>query len=137
MKNPKAIKTINYAIYPLLQFETLLKLVKNEDYVVKHPFYFNSSIGSHVRHSFDHYNTVLENIKNSTTSFTYDKRKRETLVETDRNAGINECDNLMKQIASQSLLSYIDLGKFYHFEKYIQLIIDYNYIRHDKCYCRI
>ena len=36
--------------------------------------------------SFDHYNTVLENYGDKTL-FTYDKRKRETLIETDILAG--------------------------------------------------
>ena len=109
MINSEAIRKINYAINPLIQFKTLLKFVKNEDYIIKHPNYFNSSIGSHVRHSFDHYNTVLEITKNRT--FTYDTRKRETLVETDVNAGIHECENIIKKISSDNFLSSIDIGK--------------------------
>ncbi len=105
----KNSKTINYAIHPLLQFKTLLKFVKNEDYIVKHPIYFDSSIGSHVRHSFDHYNTLLENVNNNNL-FTYDKRKRETLVETNVIAGLQECENIIKKISSEKLFDSIDLG---------------------------
>ena len=103
--NSQMIKTINYAIHPLLQFKTLFKFIKNEDYAIKHSMFFDSSIGSHVRHSFDHYNTVLENYGDKTL-FTYDKRKRETFIETDINAGLNECENIIKQLSSQNILNY-------------------------------
>ena len=123
MINSNSIKTINYAIYPLLQFKTLLKMVKHEDYAMKHPIYFNSSIGSHVRHSFDHYNTILENVtSNKSSLFKYDKRKRETLVETDINASLHECEILIKQMSSPSILESIDLGSVI----YILIYIFYN-----------
>jgi hypothetical protein len=109
-----SIKTINYAIHPLQQFKILLKFIKNDDYSIKHSMFFDSSIGSHVRHSFDHYNTVLENYGDKTL-FTYDKRKRETIIETDINAGLNECENIIKQLSSQNILNNINSGIYQYY----------------------
>ena len=71
--------------------------------------YFDSSIGSHVRHSLDHYNTVLENVKNNNL-FTYDQRRRQTIVETDVIAGLHQCENIIKQISSQNVFDSHNLG---------------------------
>ena len=51
---------IQSVIEVLIQGETLLAEIENDDYIRKLPGAFNASIGGHYRHCLDHFRTLLE-----------------------------------------------------------------------------
>jgi len=78
---------IQSVIEVLIQGETLLAEIENDDYIRKLPGAFNASIGGHYRHCLDHFRSLLESA--TADALNYDHRERGTLVESDRFAALN------------------------------------------------
>jgi len=73
---------IGGVIEVLLQGETLVQAISNEDYTSALPLAFNASIGGHYRHCLDHFRNLLDALPSG--ELNYDCRQRGTPVETDR-----------------------------------------------------
>src|SRR6516165_7692279 len=71
----------------LVQGESLLIEVSDEDYTRKVAVAFNASIGGHYRHCLDHFRSLLDSAAQG--DLNYDHRERGTLVEHDRFAALN------------------------------------------------
>lgn len=67
----------------------LLRMVTANDYILRiDP---SSSIGAHIRHSLDHFNTVLKYQENP-DHLNYDERNRQSDIEGCRSAAIRNCE---------------------------------------------
>src|SRR6516165_1939866 len=71
----------------LVQGESLLIEVSDEDYTRKVAVAFNASVGGHYRHCLDHFRSLLDSAAHG--DLNYDHRERGTLVEHDRFAALN------------------------------------------------
>lgn len=78
---------IDGVIEVLLQGETLVTAISNENYTSPLALAFNASIGGHYRHCLDHFRNLLDSLE--TGELNYDSRHRGTPVETDRFAALN------------------------------------------------
>lgn len=79
----------------------LLKLHSDTHYTKSDKGVFGSSLGSHVRHVLDHYRAFFNSIESGIVD--YDNRKRETLIETSREAAIVEAEALIHEFQSLAL----------------------------------
>ena len=84
---PSDSDLIAAAVETLLQGETLLRSVDDNDYVTKVPMAFNASIGGHYRHCLDHFRSLLDAAFEG--DLNYDHRERGTPIERDRMAALN------------------------------------------------
>ena len=96
----------------LSQKRTVLETVNAEDYIRKLPAFFNGSIGAHIRHSLDHFQSLLTAMRNANDTdmdrlVDYDTRKRNTDIETDIAVALRAVQNVELQLRS---LSDKDLG---------------------------
>ena len=57
---------------------------------------FKSSIGAHVRHNLDHYASFLSGLESG--EINYEKRQREHVIETDRNAAITRIGQICSRL---------------------------------------
>ena len=71
----------------------MIVLKDTNDYTKKHEQFYHSSIGSHIRHSCDHYDKLLTLY--DTRVISYDKRIRDSVIENDINTAIKHCDKLI------------------------------------------
>ena len=78
---------IRSVIETLVQGETLLAEMDDENYARKIAVAFNASIGGHYRHCLDHFRSLLDAALAG--DLNYDHRDRGTLVERDRFAALN------------------------------------------------
>ena len=86
--NPsEAYELVQSVLETLLQGETLLAQLSDEDYTRKVPVAFNASIGGHYRHCLDHFRSLLDSATEG--DLNYDHRERGTLIESDRFAALN------------------------------------------------
>ena len=116
----------------------MLHTLSDEDYVKNCPSILNASIASHIRHSLNHFQSLLtahnqsrsqcdkleagENLFISintsshvarTTSFVnYDERQRNTAIETSREAAITAVDDMMAVIPTLALSLPVQMSFF-------------------------
>jgi hypothetical protein len=83
----KSEELIQSAIETLVQGESLLMQLSDEDYTRKVAVAFNASVGGHYRHCLDHFRSLLDSAAHG--DLNYDHRERGTLVEQDRFAALN------------------------------------------------
>lgn len=79
----------------------LLKKHSSESYCHADPARFGSSVGSHLRHVLDHYNSVLAGASEGKVD--YDNRKRRTEVETSLEQGLATLRRVKEELESLSL----------------------------------
>lgn len=72
---------IAYNIAILEQLDTLLRQIRNEELARPSKLLFGSSIGQHFRHILEFYGCLL--IADQGTCFSYDRRQRNPLIETE------------------------------------------------------
>lgn len=97
---------VHQAFTLLEQKRSILKLIKPEDYVKKDPSIFNASVGGHIRHSLDHYHAMISASENNGSGVVnYDERARNTDIETNPQAALDQIDRLQRAIRT------IDLDK--------------------------
>jgi len=92
-------------IYCKQNIEELKKLVlqlSNEQYVYGAQLLSNISIGQHVRHILEFYQSALAGLDSN--SISYDNRKRSLLIETDINFAIG----IMNSISSKLAMNIVD-----------------------------
>jgi uncharacterized damage-inducible protein DinB len=77
----------------LRQGEAMLVEISDETFTRKLPVAFNASIGGHYRHCLDHFRTLLKAAPGG--DLNYDHRERDTLIENDRFAALNETRELI------------------------------------------
>jgi uncharacterized damage-inducible protein DinB len=77
----------------LVQGESLLSSIRDEDFTRKLSVAFNASIGGHYRHCLDHFRSLLESAAQG--DLNYDHRERGTLIESDRFAALNATRELI------------------------------------------
>ncbi len=75
------------AIYLLEQGVELLELISDDAYARRLAVALNASIGGHYRHCLDHFDCLLESVRESDL-IDYDRRKRDLNVESDRKRAI-------------------------------------------------
>jgi uncharacterized damage-inducible protein DinB len=83
----------------LLQGIDLLKRLGQEAFTAPNPLANDASIGTHYRHSLDHFRQLFAGLESGTVD--YDARTREALLETDRMAALSATEGL--QAAVQEL----------------------------------
>lgn len=74
----------------------LLRQLTNEEYVLQHPELGNATIGEHMRHIIELYGSLLENYDYGLIN--YDDRKRDILIQTDKNAAISIMEKSLLEI---------------------------------------
>jgi hypothetical protein len=85
---------IESIVETLQQGETLLTEISDEAYTRKVPVAFNASIGGHYRHCLDHFRSLLGSVMDG--DLNYDHRERDTLIEKDRYAALNDTRELLE-----------------------------------------
>lgn len=84
-------------IHFLQQGIDLLESLSDKEYSFDDSNYFQSSMGKHMRHILDHYQSLVNGWHNKVD---YDARQRNTKVEYDRNAAIDKCQQLIHQLTT-------------------------------------
>ncbi|CAO3616385.1 unnamed protein product [Cunninghamella blakesleeana] len=86
-----AHKNIQQAIH-------IVSLIPNNVYTRQSVVMPMSTIGKHVRHSYDHFIQLFKQARNDKWNIDYDARIRNTPMETDRNLAIQELKTLQKAL---------------------------------------
>lgn len=86
-----------YARSILSQKIGILKLISSEDYNRKSDR--SSSVGGHMRHSLDHFDSVL-GVREDNSVLDYDSRNRNTDVERFEDAALLKCMNLLSRLTT-------------------------------------
>jgi hypothetical protein len=82
------------------QHSFVLRTVSDQDYTRKLSTFYNASVASHIRHSLDHFNAVV-NVSLSYDSepmINYDVRSRNTTVETSRSEALSSVASLHERV---------------------------------------
>lgn len=74
----------------------LLHLLTNEEFTHKNPELSNATIGEHMRHIIELFQCLLDNYEDG--QINYDNRKRNLLLQTDKNAAISIIEKLITEI---------------------------------------
>ncbi len=74
----------------------LLRQLTNEEYVLQHPELSNATIGEHMRHIIELYGSLVENYDYGLIN--YDNRKRDVLIQTDKNVAISIIEKFLLEI---------------------------------------
>tara|TARA_R110002020_G_scaffold431036_6_gene640868 strand:+ start:610 stop:1116 length:507 start_codon:yes stop_codon:yes gene_type:complete len=77
---------------------TLINSVDNQIYTEKSIGPYYSSIGSHIRHSLDFFNCIIEGLQHNDIDLT--ARKRDARIAEDRNSAVAAIYNLQQELAS-------------------------------------
>lgn len=95
---------VHQAFNLLEQKRSILNIIKPEDYIKKDPSIFNASVGGHIRHSLDHFNTLLSaSDKDGSGVVNYDERARNTNIEINPQAALDQIDILQRAIRTIDL----------------------------------
>lgn len=74
----------------------LLHQLTNEEFTHKNPELSNATIGEHMRHIIELFQCLLDNYEDG--QINYDNRKRNLLLQTDKNAAISIIEKLITEI---------------------------------------
>lgn len=74
----------------------LLRQLTNEEFTQKNPELSNATIGEHMRHIIELFQCLLENYEHELIN--YDARKRDLLLQTDKNAAISIIEKFANEI---------------------------------------
>lgn len=88
----------------LTQGETLLLSLDDETFTTKVPLADHSTIGAHYRHTLEHIRSLLDGLES--VEIDYDARKRDPLIESNRDVALLETREL---VARSSSLEKLDL----------------------------
>ncbi|HEY0742583.1 MAG TPA: hypothetical protein VGD40_14005 [Chryseosolibacter sp.] len=83
----------------LAQLQTVLSQLSHEEYGRKLPVLSNASVGQHTRHIIEFFQTVIDNYESGV--FNYDKRQRNTLLETNRDLAYEELSRIRTGITKE------------------------------------
>ena len=100
------MKTV--AIENLMQLKELLQVISKDDYNQKPDVLFGASIGQHVRHILEFYYLLISGSFEGKIS--YDKRKRDTSLETIPQSALDKINKLIDDI------NFIDNDEIIRFE---------------------
>ncbi|MGB0178367.1 MAG: hypothetical protein ACPF9D_14470, partial [Owenweeksia sp.] len=78
-------------IHTLEQLEHFLNLIPESDYSCELPVLHGNSIGKHIRHIIEFYDTLLES---SSTTLNYDLRKRSFILENSRTEALSRIEEI-------------------------------------------
>lgn len=81
----------------LNEIKLLLLQLSNEQYTYKAKLLSAASIGQHVRHILEFYQSVMKGME--TNGINYDQRERNFLVETDKDAAIQIIENIKASLS--------------------------------------
>jgi uncharacterized damage-inducible protein DinB len=79
----------------LKQGERLILSLDDEIFTTKIPLASNATIGAHYRHTLEHFRSLFEGLQQE--EIDYDARRRDPLIETQREAALLETRALMEQ----------------------------------------
>ena len=99
----QALNLLNQKLY-------VLELVTAEDYVKKVPIIFDSSVGSHLRHSLDHFTRLIDAANSPNKFANYDERKRNTVIEIDPSEAKNVIEGMKEKIQLMNLSSDVEVS---------------------------
>lgn len=90
-------------------------MLKDGDYKQKIESFYGASVGQHIRHSVNHFETLLSASKQSwgydtEKVFNYDNRSRDTLLESDRETALRTIDGLASALPKLHLDSFVNIG---------------------------
>jgi uncharacterized damage-inducible protein DinB len=92
-------ETILHGVTEVLrQGEGLLQDLDDAAYTTRLPAAFNASIGGHYRHCLDHFRSVLDAL--NADELDYDRRKRDSRIETERDFATLETRSVYRGCAS-------------------------------------
>lgn len=101
---------IHQALTLLNQKLYVLNTIKLEDYSRKVPEIYHSSVGSHLRHSLDHFNSLISAAKSQEHFANYDIRNRNTDVEYDPSVAKEAIEKLKTEIQSLDLYKSLEVS---------------------------
>jgi len=90
-------------IHILEQSLILLRRLDDEIYTQTMPPLFQSGVGSHIRHCLDFYGAFLRGIPEGRID--YDTRERDTVIETNRETGIQTIEATIQQMRTLDFLT--------------------------------
>lgn len=97
----------------------ILSTISDKDYVKNCPAIFNASIASHIRHSLNHFQSLLKahdqsivciDSESTLNSINYDERERNTEIETSRLAALTAIQEISGLIPELSLSKNINMS---------------------------
>ena len=83
-------------IYHLKQAQQLIERVSDQSFTYIEPPIFDSGIGDHLRHIFDHYSCFLDGLDEKCVD--YDARSRDRKISTDRSYAASHCETLCQAL---------------------------------------
>ncbi len=86
------------AITLLKQKISVMKMLSDEDFTKKNPNIYNGSVGSHIRHSLDHFRAIIRACQDDNAIADYDTRQRNTEEETNRHKAIDAVEKVIGTI---------------------------------------
>ena len=90
-------------IHILEQSLILLRRLDDDVYTQTMPPLFQSGLGSHIRHCLDFYGAFLRGIQEGRID--YDARERDTVIETNREAGVRAIEATIQQMRTLDFLT--------------------------------
>jgi len=87
---------IQNLVYNLNSYKKFIKVINNKDFSKKTSVLSNSSVGQHLRHVLEFYICLFDGIKKG--QICYDERKRDLLLETDKEYAIQTMDNIIQKL---------------------------------------
>jgi len=96
--SPAMTELIHANLSLLDQVLELLERLEPETYVKTSPIFGNSAIGGHVRHSLEHYESLLTGLPEGRVN--YDRRARNPIIETQPAAAIASTQNLKTKLSA-------------------------------------
>ncbi len=93
------VHSVHYNIDSWKKAETVMLSLSDVVYTSLYKDFFNSSVGSHIRHLLDHYHVFLEGLE--TARIDYDRRPRNQRLETDLDEAVSAVRSLMIRLESR------------------------------------
>lgn len=93
---PAARSLAERNIAMLSQGRALLTRLSDEDYTAAAPSGLRGGVGPHLRHVLDHYDCFLDGLDQGAVD--YDRRERDTAVETDRSAALAKLEQIVSRL---------------------------------------
>ena len=94
--HPSPFDVTGPAVAVLEQLYSVIENLAADDYVARPVGKIDSSIGAHVRHCLDHFQSLIRAVE--TRRLDYDQRERGTAIETDRFAALSAITEIQRRL---------------------------------------
>jgi uncharacterized damage-inducible protein DinB len=107
------------------QLQQLLQGLKKEQYTAKSVLMSGASIGQHIRHIIELYIELQKGYQTGTIN--YENRKRDYLIETDKDFAFSQLDSILQKLNQPNKLLLLNAG--FEIDNDNETTIDTNYLR--------